>query len=237
MYDINSSMSEFYQVIAEAVLSSSISGFAGLAAYILLAIGLYSIADRRGISKPWLAWIPFGQVWILGSISDQFQYVAMGRQKSKRKALLTLEILMTLLGVAVCVMAIAVVWQYVVALPQVPTADAVEREVMELFAPMMGILLLSLVLLGMSIAYIVVYYMALYDVYRSCEPANATLFTVLSIFLNGLLQGLLVLVSRKKDLGMPPRRDQVNVQPGYLPSQPTADPWQQNQQPRDPWAP
>ena len=239
MDDINLSMSELYEVIVESILSSSLSGLAGLAAYILLAVGLYSIADRRGISKPWLAWIPFGQVWILGSISDQFQYVTMGRQKSKRKTLLALEILMTVLGIAICVMIISVIVEYLIALPMdgTLTADMIDQKVMDIFVPMMAVVLMSLLLLGMSIAYVVVYYMALYDLYRSCEPANATLFTVLSIFLSGLLQGLFVLVSRKKDLGMPPRRDQVIFQPGYLSEQSVAEPWQQNQKPQDPWDP
>lgn len=253
MYDINSSMTETYELIAESILSNSLSWIASVAAYILLAVGMYSIADRRGISKPWLAWIPFGQNWILGSISDQFQYVAMGQNKSKRKVLLTLEILVSILSVAICVILVAALWDVMVSAYSngVFSQQIIERRVMELTASLMIVLLLSLVLLGLAIAHAIVQYMALYDLYRSCDPANATLFTVLSIFLGGLLLGLLVLVCRKKDLGMPPRRDQVFAQPGYLPpqggqpqqqnwqqpTQPPVDPWQQNQQPRDPWAP
>ena len=44
-----------------------------IAAYVLQALGLYTIAKRRGISNPWLAWVPVAWVWVLGSISDQFR--------------------------------------------------------------------------------------------------------------------------------------------------------------------
>ena len=37
--------------------------------YILLALGLYTLAKRRNIANPWLAWIPFvGQVFLLGKL-------------------------------------------------------------------------------------------------------------------------------------------------------------------------
>ncbi len=53
--------------------------------YVLQALSLYSIAKRRGIGKPWLSWIPVANTWILGSISDQYQYVVKGKVRNKRK--------------------------------------------------------------------------------------------------------------------------------------------------------
>ena len=238
MYDIEQSMSEVYTQLIGSLASNSFTSILSLVAYCLLAAGLYTIADRRGISKPWLAWIPFGQNWILGSISDQYQYVTMKREKSKRKVLLTLEILVTVLAVvicALCVVAIVQMTQGVIG--GGITQTQINDQVMEASALLLGVLLLTFVLLGMSIAMIVVHTMALYDLFRSCDPANATLFTVLSFFLSGILQGAFVLVSRKKDDGMPPRCDQTYTQPGYLPQQPSVESWEQPQQPQDPWNP
>ena len=48
------------------------SGLA-IVSYVLLAWGLFTIAKRRGINKPWLAWIPVVNVWMLGCISDQYR--------------------------------------------------------------------------------------------------------------------------------------------------------------------
>ena len=56
-----------------------------VACYVLEALSLYTIAQRRGIRKPWLAWIPVVNVWIVGSISDQYQYVVNRRIQNRRK--------------------------------------------------------------------------------------------------------------------------------------------------------
>ena len=40
----------------------------GLLLYVLQAWSVYTIARRRGIRKPWLAWIPVAGVWTVGSI-------------------------------------------------------------------------------------------------------------------------------------------------------------------------
>jgi len=37
-------------------------------AYVMQAISLQTIARRRGIANPWLAWIPYATNWILGAI-------------------------------------------------------------------------------------------------------------------------------------------------------------------------
>ena len=87
---------------------SSVAGFAilfyllyflvmigiAVAVYVIKALSLSTIASRRGIRHPWLAWLPIGEAWILGCISDQYRYVALGQVKNKRKIMLVLSILM-----------------------------------------------------------------------------------------------------------------------------------------------
>ena len=74
------------------LISSFFSFALSIATYVLTSWGFYTIAQRRGIDKPWLAWIPVANVWILGCISDQYRYVAKGENKSKRKVLIGLSI-------------------------------------------------------------------------------------------------------------------------------------------------
>ena len=69
--------------------------FAGLAillltvvVYVFQSIGLYTIAKRRGIQNPWLAWLPVGNYWIAGSIADQYRYVVKGEEMNRRTILL-----------------------------------------------------------------------------------------------------------------------------------------------------
>ena len=40
----------------------------GVAAYVLNAVGLYTMAKKRGIESPWLAWLPVGNQYILGAL-------------------------------------------------------------------------------------------------------------------------------------------------------------------------
>ena len=225
MYDINSSMTETYELIAESILSNSLSWIASVAAYILLAVGLYSIADRRGISKPWLAWIPFGQNWILGSISDQFQYVAMGQNKSKRKVLLVLNIVLAVLYAVLLVCYIAVIINVVTGLLNGADEDQL---VMGLMGPLMGILGMCLPVVGVAIAVMVLRYMALYDLYTSCSPSNNVLFLVLSIIF-GVTEPFFIFFNRKKDGGMPPRRPEPQAYAPLPEQQP------QYQPPQEPW--
>ena len=63
-----------------------------LVAYVLQSIGLYTIAKRRGIQNPWLAWLPIGSEWIAGSIADQYRYVAKGEETNRRIILLALGV-------------------------------------------------------------------------------------------------------------------------------------------------
>lgn len=215
--DTSLSMEELYEALLLEFSSNATAYLFALVGYVLLALGMYTIAKRRGISNAWLAWIPFGQSWMLGCISDQYHYVTAGCEKSKRKLLLWLELGTTALGVAVCVMLVSVLSERV---------NTVSNQ-------QLVTLLLSLVMLGLAIAFAVMKYVALYDLYRSCDPAKATLFTVLTIFLGALAMGIMVLVCRDKDLGMPPRREQPALQqPIYeLPPQT----WQPPQPPKDPW--
>ena len=73
-----------------------------VACYVLEALSLYTIAQRRGIRKPWLAWIPVVNVWIVGSISDQYQYVVNRRIQNRRKVLLGLAIALMGSLIALC---------------------------------------------------------------------------------------------------------------------------------------
>ena len=51
-----------------------------LVCYVLLALGLWKIARKRGIRNPWLAWIPVANVWLEGSIADAYHKRFEGRK-------------------------------------------------------------------------------------------------------------------------------------------------------------
>ena len=226
-------------------LQNVLSSMVSLAGYILLALGLYTIAKRRGIRNPWLAWIPFGQSWMMGCVSDQYQYVAQGRQKSKRKIILWLEIATAVLSAVTIIMLMVALLdmlryididEYALYLEGRLDIDPFDKlkddDLIRIASSMMRVLPLSFVLLGSAVALTVIRYMALYDLYRSCEPSSAGINTAVSIFLGGIAMGILVLLNRSKDFGMKPRQKNGYQEPGQLPPEQN---WQPPQQPRDPW--
>lgn len=176
-----------------------------LVQYIFQSLGLYTIAKRRGISKPWLAWVPVGNVWIMGCISDQYQYVARGLNKNKRTLLMWLNVIMVvLLGLYTAFMVTMIIAQ--------ENGD-------HMMTGALGIMLLALVMFAVSVWYSILVYMAQFDLFRSAEPDNAVLYLVLSILIGGIVNAILVFICRNKDGGMPPRRV---VEPVAAP----VEPWQ-----------
>lgn len=182
---------------------STLPSLVSLAVYIFSALGLYTIAQRRGLRNSWLAWIPVANVWILGSLSDQYRYVVRNEVRSKRKVLLTLEIIAAVLRLVLTVAAIVTVAR---SIAFIGMADP-DRLVEEILGTLMGMLFLCLPLLGVDIAKAVLYYMALYDVYTSCAPQDNVVYLVLSI-LFGFTRAIFLFLCRNRDDGMPPRRDQ-----------------------------
>ena len=213
-------------VLGTGLLSGILSGIPttlmGIAAYVLTALALYTIAKRRGLNHPWLAWIPVANAWILGSLSDQYRYVVRGENKSKRKVLLTLSILTSVLSTAMIVSVFVAVGK---AMFGVIGGMGEEALLEAILGPLVGVVGLCLPMVGIAIAYVVVYYMALYDLYKSLDPSNCALFLVLSIVFR-VTEPFFLFFNRNKDQGMPPRRQN----PTYVPPEQT---WQDNQEPEN----
>lgn len=208
--------------VISALISGIPSGMFGIATYVLTALALYTLAQRRGLNRPWLAWIPVVNCWVLGSLSDQYRYVVKGEIKSKRKVLLILQLLMTILGMAavgICIaMAVGVAGGFM---------SGADHGVMleRVLGPLVGITGLALPMAGIAIAFAVIRYMALYDIYRSMDPSNSVLFLVLSILVN-VTEPFFLFFNRNKDLGMPPRRQEYTyVSPEQTYEEPVREFW------------
>ena len=231
-------MGEIGALVAIIDLITGTIGFlVSVATYVLTALGLYTIAKRRGIEKPWLVWIPVVNVWTLGCISDQYRYVVKGENKSKRKVLLGLEIAM-----AVCMIVFMVLMVIsVVDIVGMTMGSSMDEQamLMSMLGSLGGAFLMFIPIFGISIAYTIIYYMVLYDVYTSCDPNNNVTFLVLSILFS-ITMPFFIFFNRKKDLGMPPRRPEpmqyMPQQGAYQQAQPN---WQQPQpnwqQPQPNW--
>ena len=195
------------------IYSLLVSAF-GIAAYVLRALGLYTIAKRRGINHPWMGWVPVLDLWVLGCISDQYQYVVKGKDKNKRKWLLGLNI-----ALAVIYIVFVVFCGIAVAGVVTGTTGGLREDQLltTLMGPATGLVICLIPLVIIAIASTVIRYVAFYDLYTSCSPQNNVLFLVLSIFFT-VTEPFFVFFIRNKDDGMPPRRQTQSV-PEHEPTQ------------------
>ncbi len=180
----------------------------GLVSYAVTALALYTLAQNRGIHKPWLAWIPVCNQWILGSLSDQYRYVVKGENKSKRKVLLILGILNSLLGLVTVVRVGGMLLSAIVALTQGMQSEQLLRLVVN---GLLNSVLWAIPGLIVSLCLLVYEAMALYDIFTSCDKANNVLYLVLSVIpvVSQITRPLFLFLCRNKDEGMPPRREEA----------------------------
>ncbi len=202
-YDFGTNAAPFLNGVAGFVLVFAVFfclialAFAAVV-YVLQAIGLYSIAKRRGIHHSWLAWIPVGSAWLLGSISDQYRYVTKGSVKNRRSVLMGLEIAM--LGVTT-----------LLTMARLAGGMYGVLEQSGFVGIMAGLMtLLSVASAVVSVFCAVFHYIALHDLYASCAPARKVPFLILSIVFNAT-EPFFVFFNRNLDLGMPPRRKPMSV--------------------------
>ena len=194
--------------LENVTITGNFGGIVAIASYVFCALALYTIAQRREIKKAWLAWVPVLNVWILGSISDQYRYVVKGEIRSKRKVLLTLNIINFILGWAAVIKVIVTI--VMLAMGRVDL-----NKEMEVIRQVLGSLVWFIPVAILGIVSLIFRIMALYDVYTSCDPANNVLYLVLSLIpgINQVTQPLFLFLCREKDGGMPPRRDAEAEEP------------------------
>lgn len=203
MFNTDSLGVDFYvEVIQGVFFPSALS----IACFVLECWGLYTIAKRRGIHKPWLAWIPSVNGWILGCISDQYQYMVKGKVTNRRKILLGLSIITGIAGFIIFVLAMAlVIWVQLADAGIVLGGSDGFAFVSYLKNSLWWVIGLGGAVSVLSIIRTILYYMSYYDLYHSCDPANGTLYLVLSILIRSVQPFLLFFACRNKDDGMPLR--------------------------------
>lgn len=181
----------------------------GITTYVLTALGLYTMAQNRGIRSAWMAWFPVLDCWILGSLSDQYRYVVKGQIRSRRKVLLSLKIVLAILNAVIVVLAANAVASLIFA-GGIANQFTMER----VLRPSISAVILFAITVVLRIISTVFYYMSLYDIYHSCDPANSTLYLVFSILIQ-VTRPFFLFLNRNMERGMPPRRTAAGTSPEY----------------------
>ena len=189
------------------LLLSAISSLLSVGIYVVTSLSLHAMAKGRFIEKAWLAWIPVGNLRILGSIADHYLLCARGRGKSRRKVLMGIYIVMA----AILVGMIVVCFQMVKDLRGV--VDLYSGRVIGDWWGAIGneliwLAVLYLLVICAAIVQLVFAYICYYDLFRSCDPENAVIYLVLSIVFPVILP-VFLFACRHKQLGLTPQHRQT----------------------------
>lgn len=163
--------------------------------YILNGLSLSRIAKRRAIARPWLAWVPIGSAWLLGRISDHYQLLV--RQKKTRRSTILLLLRLGCVVGYILVLTFTFIW-----LDYTARHSDSHNALWPVVAAMPA-------LTAVFIATAVFTLVAKHDLFRSCDPKNATAYLIVSIAVQFVIKGaeivapILMLICSKKDEGMP----------------------------------
>jgi hypothetical protein len=183
-----------------STIASSVGGLISAATYVLVAISLFTIAKRREIPNPWMAFVPILQMWLLGAISDDYQQKVWGTVKTRRKTLLGLQIAIAAMGFVLAIMVIAAA---VALLSAGYTGYDDIWDWIGVNGSFGGIILVLIAWGVLEILAKIWRYVALFDIYRSCKPEQAVLFLLLNIFV-AITEPIFLLLVCRSDEGMTP---------------------------------
>ena len=176
------------------VISVIVTVFA-LIMYIFEAIGLYSVAKRRGLKHPFMAWIPYTNTYLFGKTAEQYETAVKGKSKNYKAILLSLSIILTAVSVLFSVVIYALSNSIVYLALAQDCAYNSDATVL-----IISLILLYIAMLVVSVIYSVFYFIALHKIYRSFSTKSSTLLLIFSIIFPVIVP-FVIFASRKKDDG------------------------------------
>lgn len=208
--DLDSAAVSFLSWAMGIVLTvAAVASLLSLALYIMEAVGVYTIAKRRGIRHAWLAWIPLAKYWVQGSLSDQYKQTVKGKRSHNRTILLVIA----LAGWAVSLAATSIAASGLVRMLMSIAQNDMEALAYAGTLTSGGSRLLSLLSSVLSIALLVFRHITLYDIYCASCPKYSVTYLILGIFF-GFTIPFFLFFNRRKDEGMriprptPPAEDE-----------------------------
>lgn len=155
----------------------------GLFAYIMEGLALHRMGKVCGAPYPWLAWIPYANLYALGYVADKDAEVS-GRPATHYRN--TLPILFVVLSV----LSFGLMGVSVAALSSSPEGELS-------LGPAMLVVLMFLALLVVAVVQLVFEFIALWHIFQLFSPDNAVAFILLSILVSISMPIVLFIASRK----------------------------------------
>ena len=168
----------------------------GIALYVLNGIGIMKMSNSLDISNGWLGFIPFATVFAFGRIGER--YIKRDGTKSAKFSiiLLVFYILMSVMAVLLTIFLTSFLLTLIVFAEEAISNDTAMT--MDMFKGAIPVIICTIVILAIEIAYIIFFLICLWRVFSIFEPQNATLYLVLSIFFTFLVPVFLFILRNKQ---------------------------------------
>ena len=193
------------------LIVSAVSSLLSIGIYIIASHSLHTIAKRRLIAHPWLAWLPIGNLWILGSVADHYRLCSLSQVKHRRRTLMIPYIVMVVIMVGMIVVCVGMI-KDLQGVVDLYSGRVIGDWWGAIGDELIWLLVLYMLIFATLIVQLVFTYIAYYDLFCSCDPRNAVIYLVLSILFPVILPVFLFACRHKQNGLMPKRR--------------AAEPWQ-----------
>lgn len=161
-----------------------------IATYILQSLSLHTLARRRGIASPWLAWLPYGNYWIIGSLARDYDK-QNNIQRRWDKTLLTLSIVFS---ASYLIIYFAVIFGTLITMLNMDAATMPEETavaiVLVVFSAFIPIVIIATALQ-------IITYICFFKIFESTVPDKALKYFLLSLLLP-LAQPICLFLCRNK---------------------------------------
>ena len=141
-----------------------------LANYIVMSLSLYTIAKRRAVQNPWLAWLPYGNYWVMGKLAEDFDE-KNGMQRKWSTVLLVLSISMM----------IGFVFVYVGMMVSMFFMTAIDESVSLGVAFIVALYAIMFLLSALGVAAQICAMICTYKIYESTVPTKALKYLLITL--------------------------------------------------------
>lgn len=192
-------MTESIIVLMVYLLILFLFSIGGLVNYILTAVSLYSIADKRNIPSAWTAWLPVANFWCIGSIVDYHSKLE-NKKSYWRKLLITL----TIVGTAGIIVSYIVLIVQAIGIADMNLYDSYMSEdeiVLMIFGKIVPTYIVFLISAVVMMTSNICLYVCYYKIFEYLVPGKEIKYFLISMLVPFGLAACLM-KSRKSSLGV-----------------------------------
>lgn len=174
--------------------------------YVIRAIGLYRIAKQNGTQNPWLAWVPYADLYLLAKITGD---VSLGKRRLKNTGLWLI-----LIPIGISVLSVSFIFGFIMlaAIAGFSMAAGYETALFAVVALLLFVALI-LILCAAELLYYIIYGMTYYTLCTKFKESTHSVFYTLMALFVPLADAIIMLKLSKMAPVVSPTASPYNYEP------------------------